>query len=129
MLVVDASVLAPILIDFASDGHRLRTRIRSEQLAGPDLVKIEVASVIRRHLGLGRIDRLLADRAIDDLIDFPIALFPSEKLLRRAWELRDNVTAYDACYIALAELHDCPLLTCDARLARAPGIGCSVELM
>ena len=128
MLVVDASVLAPVVVDVGEDGRRLRRRLRSEAIAGPDLVRIEVLSVVRRHVAAGRLGEEQARRAVDDLARLPIAIHPTGRLVRRAWELRENVTPYDACYVALAEVLGCPLLTADARLARAPGLRCAVEL-
>ncbi|TPW13096.1 MAG: hypothetical protein FD127_2252, partial [Acidimicrobiaceae bacterium] len=59
--------------------------------------------------------------------EFPVRVFPTAPLLSRMWELRDNMTAYDACYVALAEAIDAPLLTADRRLANAPGVGCTIE--
>jgi predicted nucleic acid-binding protein len=70
-----------------------------------------------------------ANAASEDLIGLPIAVYPTGPLLRRVWELRDNVTPYDACYVALAEALDCPLLTADVRLSNAPGARCSIEVM
>ena len=67
--------------------------------------------------------------AVDDLLDLELDVYPTGPLLRRAWQLRDNVTAYDACYVALAEALDCPLLTADARLSRAGGPMCDIELI
>lgn len=67
--------------------------------------------------------------AMHDLVDFPIQVHPTAPLLRRIWALRDNLSAYDACYVALAEGLDVALLTADGRLAGAPGIGCAVEVI
>jgi predicted nucleic acid-binding protein len=128
VIVVDASVLAPVVLDHGPDGIRMRARIRGERIAAPDLAKVEVASVIRRHLASGAVDSERASQAIDDLIEFPVLLFPTAPFLRRAWALRENVTAYDACYVALAETLACTLLTADGRLARAPGLECPVEM-
>lgn len=129
MLVVDASVLAPVLADGGPDGHRYRARLRGEHLAGPDLLRVEVLSVIRRQQGAGTLDSAQASRAVEDLVDLPLTVYPTAPLLRRAWSLRDNFTSYDACYVALAEALGCPLLTAYARLARAPGPTCSIELL
>jgi predicted nucleic acid-binding protein len=128
VIVVDASVLAPVVLDHGADGTRMRARLRGERLAAPDLAKVEVASVIRRHLASAAVDDERASQAIWNLIDLPILLFPTAPFLRRAWALRDNVTAYDACYVALAETLACTMLTADGRLARAPGLQCAVEL-
>ena len=129
MLVVDASVLAPAIVDAGPGGANVRARLRGETIAGPDLLRIEVLAVIRKQLIAGSLTREQADAAVDDLLDLPVSVFPSAPLLRRAWALRDNVTAYDACYVALAEALDCPLLTADNRLANAPGTTCTVELV
>jgi predicted nucleic acid-binding protein len=128
VLVVDASVVAPVVADGGDDGDRYRNRIRGESLAVPDLLRIEVMSVLRRQLRSGAIDRRQADEALDDLLVMPFVVYPTAPLLRRGWALRDNLTAYDACYAALAELLGCTLVTADARLARAPAICCAVEV-
>jgi predicted nucleic acid-binding protein len=129
VLVVDASVLAPVVADGASDGQRFRTRLRGERVAAPDLLRVEVASVLRRHAGNGNLTPQQADAAIGDLLAFPITVYPTAPLLRRVWELRPNVTAYDGCYVALAEALEVPLVTADLRLANAPGLLCSVEVV
>ena len=129
MLVVDASVLAPALADDGGDGDVARARLRGEDLAGPDLVHLETASVIRGLLRAGSLDERRAELALTDLIDLPIELAPHRALLHRCWELRDNFTVYDASYVALAELLDATFLTADARAAKAPGIGCRVEVV
>jgi predicted nucleic acid-binding protein len=129
VLVVDASALAPAIADAGLDGDTVRARLRGERIAGPDLLRIEVLAVIRKGLIAGSLTTTQADDAVADLLDLPVAVFPSTPLLRRAWALRDNVTAYDACYVALAESLDCPLLTADTRLANAPGTTCAIELV
>jgi predicted nucleic acid-binding protein len=129
VLVVDASVLAPVIADAGSDGRRFRERLRDEIVAGPDLLRIEVTSVLRRHANTGQLTPAQADAAISDLLDFPIRVFPTAHLLRRVWELRQNVTAYDGCYIVLAEAVDSPLVTADRRLANSPGLRCEVEVL
>ncbi len=85
--------------------------------------------MIRRNTIGGRLSPAQAAAAINDLLDLPIAVYPSGPLLRRGWQLRGNVTSYDACYVALAEALTCPLLTADARLAAAPGTKCVIELI
>lgn len=129
MLVVDASVLAPVVADAGTDGRRFRGRLRGEAVVGPDLLRIEVTSVLRRHANTGQLTTEQADAAISDLLAFPITVFPTAPLLRRVWELRQNLTAYDGCYVALAEAVDRPLLTADRRLANAPGLRCEVEVL
>ena len=112
-----------------ADGHLPARPLRGEQLAGPDLLRVEVLSVLRRQLAIGRLTADQAEHAVLDLLDSPLVTYPSGALLRRAWALRDNVTAYDACYVALAEALDCPLCTADGRLARAPGLTCTVQFL
>ena len=128
MLVVDASVLAPVVADAGSDGRRFRERLRGETVVGPDLLRVEVTSVLRRHAGSGGLTQRQADAAIADLLEFPITVYPTAPLLPRVWELRANVTPYDACYVALVEGVGIPLLTADRRLATAPGLRCAVEV-
>jgi predicted nucleic acid-binding protein len=129
VLVVDASVLAPVVADAGADGHRFRERLRGEAVFGPDLLRVEVSSVLRRRVMTGDLTPEQADAALVDLLDFPITVFPTAPLLRRSWELRENVTAYDGCYIALAEAVDSPLVTADRRLAKSPGLRCAVEVL
>ena len=129
MLVVDASVAAPAVADGGDSGRRYRQRLRGEQLAAPDLLRVEVLSVLRRQHRLGGLDAKQAAAAVDDLLDLEVDVYPTGPLLRRVWELRENVTAYDACYVALAEALGCSLLTSDARLSRAGGPACDIELI
>jgi len=129
VLVVDASVLAPVVADEGDDGQRFRQRLRDETLIGPDLLRLEVVSVLRRHAHNGFLTDQQADRALEDLLAFPITVFPTLPLLGRAWELRHNVSAYDGTYVALAEAVGLRLLTADQRLANAPGLRCAVELL
>ena len=89
---------------------------------------VESISVIRRQSLTGMLDAAQAEQAVDNLLALPIIVYPTARLLRRAWELRGNVTPYDACYVALAEGLGCPLLTGDARLAQAPGPACEIEM-
>jgi predicted nucleic acid-binding protein len=129
VLVVDASVIAPVVADGGHDGLRFRQRLYDEQLAAPDLLRVEVQSVIRRQLHVGTIDVTQADQAVTDLLDLPITVYPTAPLLLRCWQLRDNLTSYDACYVALAETLGCILLTADTRLLRAPGTRCPIEVI
>ena len=129
VLVVDASVIAPALVDAGEFGAMASERLRGERLAAPDLLRLEVASVLRRHTASGAISSRRAKTAIDDLMDLPIVVFPSQALLPRVWALRANFTSYDACYVALAETLKCTLLTADRRMAAAPGAKCRIELL
>ena len=127
MLVVDGSVIASAVADGGVDGGSCRGRIRGQALAAPDLLRVEVLSVIRRQVRTGSLSGGAANEAVEGLLALPVAVFPTAPLLRRAWELRDNVTSYDACYVALAEALECVLVTADARLAGAPGVRCAIE--
>ncbi len=129
MIVVDASVLAPALGDDAGDGDTARQRLRGEALTAPEIVDLEVASVLRRQAANGFLDARRAGLALRDLVDLPLRRAPHRPLLARCWELRDAITTYDAAYVALAEALDLVLVTSDARLSRAPGIRCQVELL
>lgn len=129
MIVVDASVLATALADDADDGDRARARLRGEQLAAPELLDLEVASVLRGQMRAGSLDARRADLALTDLDALPIQRAPHRQLMRRCWQLRDNLTIYDAAYVALAEALDVDLLTADRRLAKAPGPRCRIELL
>lgn len=129
MIVVDASVLAPALADDGSDGDRVRDRLRGEQLVGPELVDLEVLSTIRRAARAGRLDQRRSSQALDDLAALPMRRVSHHSLLARIWELRDNLTAYDAAYVALAEALDVLLLTADGGIGKASGVRCEVEVL
>jgi len=129
VLVVDASVLVVALADDGPDGDASRARLRGETLAAPELVDLEVASVLRRQNRAGVLDARRAQLALGDLAALPMRRAPHVPLLGRCWELRDNLTAYDAAYVALAEALDATLLTGDRRLARAAGPTCNIEVL
>jgi len=129
VLVVDASVIAPAVADGGPDGEACRARIKAQSLAAPDLLRVEAVSVIRRQLASGALTPAQANNAIEDLLNLPITVYPTAPLLRRAWELRDNATAYDACYVVLAEALGCALATADQRLANAPGARCRFDIV
>lgn len=129
MIVVDASVIVTALADDGPDGERHRARLAGERLAAPHLLDVEVLSAWRRRAAGGGLDERRMRLARDDLKSLPIRRVPHLPLLERCWELRANLTTYDAVYVALAELIDAPLVTLDARLADAPGPTCSIELL
>jgi predicted nucleic acid-binding protein len=129
VIVVDASVLAPALLDDDARGDRLRARLVDEALAAPELIDLEVVTVCRRRSRAGRLSARRADVALADLAALPLERAPHGPLMHRIWNLRHNLTAYDASYVALAEALDTILLTGDERLARAAGIRCEVELL
>jgi predicted nucleic acid-binding protein len=129
VIVVDASVLAPALADDDADGDRARDRLRGEQLAAPELIDLEVVSPLRRAPRADRLDERRSAQALTDLAALPLRRVPHLPLLARVWELRDNLSAYDASYVALAEALDTALFTADGRLKRASGIRCEVTLL
>jgi predicted nucleic acid-binding protein len=129
VIVVDASVLAPALADDGADGDRARLRLRGEQLVAPELVDLEVLSTLRRAVRAGRLDERRSGQALDDLAALPLRRVPHLPLLTRAWELRDNLTAYDAAYVALAESLRALLLTADGGIGKASGVRCDVEVL
>jgi len=129
VIVVDASVVASALGDDGSDGERARRRLAEERLFAPELIDLEVASAWRRAARAGRLGSKRARQALTDLAALPLDRAPHQPLMSRIWELRDNLTPYDAAYVALAEALQAPLVTADQRLARAPGVGCEIEVL
>ena len=129
MIAVDASVVAVALADDGQDGDHARARLRGERLTAPDLVDLEITSVWRRQVREGAVDARRAALALADLAALPLRRASHRPLLARCWELRDNLTIYDASYVALAEALDVTLLTGDRRLARATGPRCHIEVL
>jgi predicted nucleic acid-binding protein len=129
MLIVDASCLFEVLTGgpFA-DAVAERFRADDDQGA-PHVVDVEVVSMIRREHGLGRLDRTAASQAVADLSTWPGERFGHQPFLGRIWQLRGAVRAWDAAYVALAEAMNAPLLTLDARLSRAPGPRCKIDVL
>jgi len=128
VIVADASVLVVALADDGPDGDQARARLRGERLTVPELADLEVGSVLRRQIKAGALNSRRARLALDDLAALPARRAPHRPLLRRCWELRDNLTIYDAAYVALAEAMNTALLTGDQKLARAPGPQCPIEI-
>jgi len=129
VIVVDASVLAPALADDGEDGDRARERLRGEELAAPELIDLEVLSTLRRAARAKRLDEDRSLQALTDLAALPLRRVPHLPLLGRVWELRDNLSAYDASYVALAEALDTVLVTADGRIERASGINCEIVIL
>lgn len=127
-LVCDASAIVTVLLDSGDAGSWLARRLAAAQLCAPELLPFECANVIRRHELGERISSDQAAQAHADLIDLPIDLFPYDVVAPRVWQLRHNLTSYDAAYVALAETLDVPLITLDRRLSEAPGSTCRVEV-
>lgn len=128
-MVVDASIVASALGDDGCDGERARGRLAGERLFAPELLDLEVASVWRRAARGGRLDARRARQALADLAALPLARAPHRPLMSRIWALKENLTPYDAAYVALAEGLEALLLTADRRLTRAPGVRCAIELL
>ncbi|HUI15884.1 MAG TPA: type II toxin-antitoxin system VapC family toxin [Xanthobacteraceae bacterium] len=121
MIVIDASALLEILLRTPS-AQAVETRLFEEPrqtMHAPHLLDVEVAQVLRRYAAMGEIDDQRGAEALADLADFPIRRYPHDFLLTRVWTLRNNFTAYDAVYVALAEALNARLLTRDQRLAAA----------
>ncbi|MDR3360954.1 MAG: type II toxin-antitoxin system VapC family toxin [Bifidobacteriaceae bacterium] len=129
MLIVDANVLATALADGGADGELSRRRLSGERLAAPAVVDLEVASVWRRLARAGGMTEARVLQALADLRALPLLRVPHQAFLGRCWELRDNLSIYDAAYIAVAEAFEAPLVTGDDRLALAPGVRCPVEVL
>jgi predicted nucleic acid-binding protein len=128
MPVVDASVLVAHLT--AGENCRaIGIRLREGELWAPHLVDAEVGHVLRREVRIGELSAGSARAALNALARFPLWRARHRDLLDRAWSLRADVSFYDGLYVALAERLDLPLLTLDARLARAPGLGVDVEVI
>lgn len=120
MIVLDASAVLDGLLDAMNHTHiaAMLTGV-SESLAAPDLIDVEILSVMRRWERRRDITGLRARQALDDLQTLPVVRYPARALLERAWQLRHNLTAYDAQYVALAQALDAKLMTTDERMAEA----------
>lgn len=123
--VIDASALAALVADLGDEGRWVLAAVGREPLAGPHLVLAEASNVLRRIERRGHISNAEADEAYRQLAEAAVSLYPFGPFAERIWELRHNLTAYDAWYVALAESLDCPLVTLDVRLSRSPGPGCA----
>jgi predicted nucleic acid-binding protein len=130
MIVADASAVIELLLGTAAAG-RVAARLLdpAETLHAPHLLDVEVAQAVRRYEMMGDIEPRRGELALVDLLDLPLQRHPHTVLLRRAWELRRSVSAYDAVYVALAEALGAPLVTRDARLARSHGHRARIELI
>ena len=129
-MVLDASATLELLLRTPA-GSRVEARIFSpgESLHAPHLIDVEVAQVIRRYAAAGTIAPARGQDALQDLNDLSLTRYAHTVLLERIWQLRNNFTAYDAAYLALAEALDAPLLTCDRKLASAASHRAQVEVV
>lgn len=130
MIVLDASALLEVLLRMpAAPAVEKRLFEPGESLHAPHLIDVEVAQVLRRFATAGHIDGGRGRMALDDLAALPLQRYPHGMLMPRVWALRHNLTAYDAAYVALAEVLEAPLLTRDGRIARAAGHRARVEVV
>ncbi len=130
MIVADASATVAYLVNQpVGRGVRARQRFASEALHAPHLLDLEVANSLRRLVFRGAITPGEASQALEDLLDLPIVRYPHHPLVARAWELRHNLTAYDAAYVALAEALGAALVTLDSGIRDAPGHRAMVEVL
>ena len=128
MLVVDTSAVVAALIGRPPD-RRLADRLGTDgDLHAPHLLDVELLHALRRLVRTGALSQERAADARADFAELTVVRYGHEALADRTWELRDGLTAYDATFVALAEALGVPLVTCDARLARAPGHRAAVEL-
>ena len=125
MIVADASVLVSSVLG----GRSAQQMLEDEQIQVPSHVDTEVVQALRKHVHLGWLAADEGWRALESYRWMAITRHYSFAMFDRIWELRDNLTAYDAAYVALAEIIDCPLVTADARITRAPGLRCGVTVL
>jgi len=130
LIVLDASAAVAVLLNIGPEARRIRERISqpNETLHVPHLFEVEVLHALRRHNLGGALPAARARLALNRLRETRLIRYPHAPLLERIWDLRENVTAYDAAYIALAEVLGAPLVTRDARLAQSPSNRATVEL-
>jgi predicted nucleic acid-binding protein len=126
-LVIDASLVVSALVDAGDTGRWAESLVASEPLSAPHLMPVEVTNILRRTVANGEITRDVASMAHADLLDLRVELFPYAPFAARVWDLRQNITSYDAWYVALAEFLGSSLATLDRRLARAAGPRCEFE--
>jgi predicted nucleic acid-binding protein len=126
--IVDASAVVAALVDSGPEGTWAEDELIADQLAAPHLLPVEVTNILRRAALAGEISDDVGALAMADLLALRIELFPFEPLAARVWELRGNVTAYDAWYVALAEQLEAPLVTLDRKLSRAAGPRCAFRV-
>ena len=129
MIVVDAGVVFTLVAGAEAAARDVALRVGDEQMLAPQLVDLEVVSVLRRLVLRRDFPPSLAAASVRHLAELDITRVAHAPLLERCWELRENLTPYDAAYVALAEMVEAPLLTTDRRLAGASGVRCHIEVL
>jgi len=130
VIVLDASAAVDVVLERGGEGEWVASELAAAgSLHAPHLIDSEFASTLRRLVLLGEISPENGSAALGHYRQLRLTRYPAEPLLGRIWELRDALTAYDATYVALAEALDCPLVTADGRLGRAPGLRCTLTLV
>ena len=130
MIVVDASAMTELLLQTSLGSHVEARLFRDgDDFHAPHLLDVEVAQALRRLIRVGDVLPERAEAAIEDLVDFDILRHAHIDFLARAWALRENLTAYDAVYVALAEALDAPVVTCNGPLGAAPGHTARIEVV
>jgi predicted nucleic acid-binding protein len=130
LIILDASAVVAVLVGAGQGAERIRERMETpdESLHVPHVMDLEVLQALRRHILPGILSPERSSEALEDLKNLTFVRYPHAPLAERIWDLRENLTAYDAAYVALSEALDAPLVTMDAKLARAPGIRAAVEV-
>ncbi len=128
MLVVDTSAVLNALVGAPPSGGLVERLGAGGELGAPHLIDVEFLHALRRLVRVGALSAERASDARTDFADLALTRYPHQPLADRIWELRPNLTAYDAAFVALAESLGAPLITCDAPLAGAPGHGAQIEL-
>lgn len=126
-VVCDASTVIAALVDAGDDGRWAAARLTAAELYAPTILPFECANVLRRLERAGIVTPDQASQALIDLLDLPVEYWPYPALAQRIWRLRDNLSSYDAAYVALAEELGATLVTLDRGLIRGPGMLCTVE--
>jgi predicted nucleic acid-binding protein len=121
-VVIDSSALVDLVAQTARS-PAVAQAVGATDMVAPDVVNPEVLSALMRMERIGELAPRRAVQAVDDLMDAPVRRFSTVPLLAEAWTLRANVSAADACYVVLARILRCPLVTADRKLSRAPGLG------
>jgi predicted nucleic acid-binding protein len=129
VIVPDASVVVAALADNAGSGALAREALTGVDLHAPHLLDVEVTAALRGRVRGGHLPADVAGSVLRDLAELRVIRYPHAALLGRMWQLRENLTPYDACYLALAELLGATVVTGDQRMAAAPGLRCEVRVL